>query len=1658
MAALLFASIIQVRPTFVYAADSLYSETHGGDYAVEVYAVNASWGDAAYTSISVAPDTDYQLTFWVKGQGTIQVGAGTVKQSNANEVENNGSGNGSGHYNVTASSTWTQWTVHFNSASFSDWVVYVKDRGGSNKTESKPVYLDDLSVTEVGGDGTNLVSNPGFEGGDNGGWSFPATLDPNMTIRSFAPSAAITPSTASYNLWRGQGQDITVQLQPNSYTFNGINNGVTFLQAGVDYTLEDTTVTIRKSYLSTLSVGDNVLIFDFDEGIDPTLTITGSESGLSSIVDELADFSQMYERSLTSDGKETLRAPGDPNDNMNGNSTRIFKRLAGDYTGATPPETVYAGQHYFVYRVDSEITNFVLEAFYSNNPSHPVAYPTLWVSTDGNDYEQISTDTYNVAQSTVPENNSFTLHTLSSYDVNQVLEGASYFKVILPPDSTVVPGWAVQYGKVLINSGASPVTATPGNSTIPKNGSLTVTLSSETEGSSIYYYTNSDTEHKLYTEPLVFTEQTVLHTYASKEGLVDSAVVTYTYHSADAWAIDRFGQKYSATYDKVTSYDELRADLVDDAQYYGSLNPPDWDDYGGLPNSGEEYELEATGFFRIDQIQDVNGKTKYTMVDPLGNIYYSVAANLTGSVGETYTDVGGREQIYEWLPTLTSDNGKYASAFRQGNQQFFSHYIANYIEKYGKPFTSNDYYILNVDRLLRWGFNGAGGFGADTSNPPVGGQSMPQVRFVDPPSNFRFGTSNFFDAFKAGAAEAVAAIMAGDVANRKNDPNIIGYFFGNEYHYHNFTKELLQAKASTAATKGALVDWLEGKYQTIEAFNTAWNMNFASFNDMDEATLSIKTDSSYEDMLAFFEVWLDKYYSIMAVEFRKVDPNHMLLGDRLFANMANNADLRNIIAKVQGDYVDVISYNYYTYDPDLDRLQEMVNLAGGKPIIVTEFHFGEPAQGLGGGVKGVANEDDKGKSYRHYVEQVAASGLVVGTHWFSNIDQAPTGRYFEGHNGEAYGIGFINVTDRPYKLLMDHIMETNYNIYDIVLGIEDPYDFTDYIGSDQGGKLVHIAKANVPIVVDGVKDSLWPQGETIHLTDSNRVLGLTTAEWGADVHLAWDTEHLYIFADVQDPTPLQNTRTDTSNWEGDTLELFVGPYKIDASGGILPKDSQLLISASETPPEGHVGYRWYNNKVDQPIVQKAVELHEDGIGYTIEVAVKLADLNITLADEPADMQIRFDIGFDNGAFDGVSQSKRTAQYLWSGVDGNAQSREKWGMAVFKQSPTSVPTPGTTPAPTPTPNMPPASTSEEAGTVKVTLTETDERWFNSRYIEIPEVPGAKVYMLDMPASFLMKGQGNGSVTLSTPLGQITIPDQMLDSEGAKGKQASLIIREIEVSQLPDHVRNVVGNRPIIDLSLLIDGREVFWSNEEAAVTVTLPYTPSALEKADTEHIVVWYIDEKGNVEPVSNGRYDASTGMVTFKTTHFSHYAVAFLKKTYSDLGGYEWARHAIEVLASKGIINGMDEGRFAPAERVTRADFVLLLVHTLELKAKADSNFADAAPGYYYEALSIAKKLGIVKGVNENKFEPDAYITRQEMMTLAVRALKALKAIEEPDELNVLNKFGDVSDIAEYAANSIATLVAAGMINGMHDGTVNPAGLSTRAQVATFLYRLYQRN
>ena len=96
---------------------------------------------------------------------------------------------------------------------------------------------------------------------------------------------------------------------------------------------------------------------------------------------------------------------------------------------------------------------------------------------------------------------------------------------------------------------------------------------------------------------------------------------------------------------------------------------------------------------------------------------------------------------------------------------------------------------------------------------------------------------------------------------------------------------------------------------------------------------------------------------------------------------------------------------------------------------------------------------------------------------------------------------------------------------------------------------------------------------------------------------------------------------------------------------------------------------------------------------------------------------------------------------------------------------------------------------------------------------------------------------------------------------------------------------------------------------------------------------------------------------------------------------------AVQALVEEDVIYGCEEGRFCPADSITRAQLASLLVRALDLPPTDTQHFDDASDSTHEDNINALAEAGITNGCTEGKFCPNTSISRAEMASMLTRAL-----------------------------------------------------------------------
>ena len=236
--------------------------------------------------------------------------------------------------------------------------------------------------------------------------------------------------------------------------------------------------------------------------------------------------------------------------------------------------------------------------------------------------------------------------------------------------------------------------------------------------------------------------------------------------------------------------------------------------------------------------------------------------------------------------------------------------------------------------------------------------------------------------------------------------------------------------------------------------------------------------------------------------------------------------------------------------------------------------------------------------------------------------------------------------------------------------------------------------------------------------------------------------------------------------------------------------------------------------------------------------------------------------------------------------------------------------------------------------------------------------------------------------------------------------------------------------------------------ERGDTVTITVKPDDGFKLDELTV----IDKNGNKLKLT----DKGNGKYTF-TMPASKVEVnaTFVKKVetspFSDVPTGAYYYEAVKWAQEKGITGGIGNGLFGSNQPCTRAQAVTFLWRAAGSPAPESTAmaFTDVPAGsYYYNAVLWAMENGITVGTSDTTFSPDATCSRAQIVTFLWRAEKSPAAGSS-------NPFTDVAADAYYA-NAVLWAVKENITAGTTTTTFAPDANCTRAQIVTFLYRMYQ--
>lgn len=180
------------------------------------------------------------------------------------------------------------------------------------------------------------------------------------------------------------------------------------------------------------------------------------------------------------------------------------------------------------------------------------------------------------------------------------------------------------------------------------------------------------------------------------------------------------------------------------------------------------------------------------------------------------------------------------------------------------------------------------------------------------------------------------------------------------------------------------------------------------------------------------------------------------------------------------------------------------------------------------------------------------------------------------------------------------------------------------------------------------------------------------------------------------------------------------------------------------------------------------------------------------------------------------------------------------------------------------------------------------------------------------------------------------------------------------------------------------------------------------------------------------------------------------KSSFTDLQDHP-DRLIIEKLADQGIVKGKNDNRFDPDGIVTRAEFAVMLCHYLNLEpdaALAANSFTDLKDDWYAGPVGGLLRSGIITNPGDARFNPQEPLTRSSIAVLLSRLPQNGVNTVAKDQSNPLQAYSDYKNVPEWAYGGLVFALTNGVISTQGFDLIAPADSVSRAEAAVALYRM----
>lgn len=176
------------------------------------------------------------------------------------------------------------------------------------------------------------------------------------------------------------------------------------------------------------------------------------------------------------------------------------------------------------------------------------------------------------------------------------------------------------------------------------------------------------------------------------------------------------------------------------------------------------------------------------------------------------------------------------------------------------------------------------------------------------------------------------------------------------------------------------------------------------------------------------------------------------------------------------------------------------------------------------------------------------------------------------------------------------------------------------------------------------------------------------------------------------------------------------------------------------------------------------------------------------------------------------------------------------------------------------------------------------------------------------------------------------------------------------------------------------------------------------------------------------------------------------EEKFNDVDKDAWYAEAVNFVVTRGVMSGISENTFSPDAQATRGTIALIIKNIDGTSEKVYWSYLDVPEdAWYADAVAWCSETNIMKGYGGGYFGPDDSITREQLVSILYRYAQYRNFSNLETTGVELLEYNDYANISGYAGGPMQWALKNSIISGKENNMLDPQGIATRAEIAQII-------